>query len=152
MVVIYDWTVLTLETRLLAAARRKSNNAWSSSQMDRLMSSAAPWRRLRRLPLDHCFATHVGLRCHRLDDLELDGCTFEFGSIFFDSLKTLFLKHSWLGNLSEIAASPRWRPWLFTAVWIFRKGNILKILQPLHRPMHMAVPYYRHQNWGPQKH
>jgi hypothetical protein len=27
MVVVYDWTVLTLETRLLAAARRKSNKA-----------------------------------------------------------------------------------------------------------------------------
>jgi hypothetical protein len=85
--------------------------ARSSSQMERLMSSAASWRRLRWLqlthvPLDHCFATHVGLGCHPLEDLELDSCTFEIHRIFFDALKSLFLKHCRLGNLSEIAASP----------------------------------------------
>jgi hypothetical protein len=114
--------------------------ARSSSQMERLMSLAASWRRLRRLqlthvPLDHCFATHVGLGCHPLEDLELDGCTFEIHRIFFDSLKNLFLKQCRLGKLSEIAASPT----LKTLAIYGGLNDPLVIFAPAVAYLHLAV-------------
>jgi hypothetical protein len=38
----------------------------------------------------------------------------------------------------------------FLQPFFFRKGNIY-ISQPLHRPMHIAIFYYRHQHYYPTR-